>query len=79
MNSVKCNFIVLKNEMESYVGIGGRGLKNLTYPYMGVEEDNNCQNHPYVINEWTLTRSNALRARSVLSQGDCQYSARRSR
>ena len=22
--------------MESYVRIGGRGLKNLTYPYMGV-------------------------------------------
>ena len=26
---------MLKNEMESYVRIGGRGLKNLTYPYMG--------------------------------------------
>ena len=28
--------LLLKNEMESYVRIGGRGLKNLTYPYMGV-------------------------------------------
>ena len=36
MNSVKYNFIMLKNEMESYVIIGGRGLKNLTYPYMGI-------------------------------------------
>ena len=26
---------MLKNEMESYVRIWGRGLKNLTYPYMG--------------------------------------------
>ena len=40
--------------MESYVRIGGRGLKNLTYPYMGVREVKNCQNHPYVINEWPL-------------------------
>jgi hypothetical protein len=36
MNSVKYNFIILKDEMESYVRIGGRGLKNLKYPYMGV-------------------------------------------
>ena len=49
MNSVKYNFIMLKNEIESYVRIGGRGLKNLTYPYMGVEGVKNCQNHPYVI------------------------------
>jgi hypothetical protein len=27
---------MLKNEMEFCVRIGGRGLKNLTYPYMGV-------------------------------------------
>ena len=46
---------MLKNEMESYVRIGGRGLKNLTYPYMGVGGGvKNCQNHPYVINEWPL-------------------------
>ena len=46
MNSVKYNFIMLKNEMESYV----RGLKNLTYPYMGVGgRAKNCKNHPYVI------------------------------
>ena len=38
--------------MESYVRIGGRGLKNLTYPYMGVGEVKNCQNQAYVINEW---------------------------
>ena len=36
MNSVKYNFIMLENEMESYVRTGVRGLKNLTYPYMGV-------------------------------------------
>ena len=35
--------------MESYVRIGGRGLKNLSYPYMAVEGVKNCQNHPYVI------------------------------
>ena len=37
--------------MESYVRIGGRGLKNLTYAYMGVGGVKNCQNHAYVINE----------------------------
>ena len=26
---------MLKNEIKSYVRIGVRGLKNLTYPYMG--------------------------------------------
>ena len=33
----------------------GRDLKNLTYPYMGVGGIKNCQNYPYVINEWSLT------------------------
>ena len=54
MNSVKYNFIRLKNEMESYVRIGGRGLKNLTYPYMVVVGVKNCKHHPYVINESPL-------------------------
>ena len=45
---------MLKNEMESYVRIGEKDLKNLTYPYMGVGGVNNCQNHPYVINEWPI-------------------------
>ena len=45
---------MLKNEMESYIRIGERGLKNLTFPYMGVGEVKNCQNRPYVINEWPL-------------------------
>ena len=53
MNSVKSNFIMLKNEMESYVRIR-EGLKNLTYAYMGVGGVKNCQNCPYVINEWPL-------------------------
>ena len=44
---------MLKNEMESYVRVGGRGLKNLTYPYMG-EGGKNVQNHPFIINEWPL-------------------------
>ena len=40
---------MLKDEMESYVRIGGRGLKNLTY--MGVGgEPKIAKNHPYVIN-----------------------------
>ena len=42
---------MLKNEIESYVRIGGKGLKNLTYPYVGVGGIKNCQNHPYLINE----------------------------
>ena len=29
-------FSYVEKEMDSYVRIGGRGLKNLTYPYMGV-------------------------------------------
>ena len=45
---------MLKNKIESYVRIGGRGLKNLTYPYMGVGGIKNFQNHAYVINEWSL-------------------------
>ena len=44
----------MKNEMESYVRIGGGVWKNLTYPCMGVGGFKNCQNHPYVINEWPL-------------------------
>ena len=61
MNSVKYNFIMFKNEMESYVRIGKRGLKNFTYPYMGVgKRVKNCQNHPYVINEWPLSTPSEL-------------------
>ena len=41
--------------MESYARVGGRGLKNLMYAYMGVEGVKNGQNHPYVINEWSLS------------------------
>ena len=54
MNNVKYNFIMLKNEMESYVRIGGGFEKSYVgYPYMGVGRGvKNCQNHPYVINEW---------------------------
>ena len=36
--------------MESNVRIGGRGLKNLTCPYMGVGESEIAK-----INEWPLT------------------------
>ena len=42
--------------MESYVIIGGRGFKNLTYPYMEVGWVKHFQNHPYVINYWPLKR-----------------------
>ena len=45
---------MLKNEMVSYVRIGGRDLKNLTYPYMVVGVVKNCQNYAYIINEWLL-------------------------
>ena len=47
--------------MESYVRIEGRGLKNLTYAYMGVEGAKNFQNHAYVINEWPLSREDIRR------------------
>ena len=47
--------------MESYVRIGERGLKNLTYPYMGVRGGvQNCQNHAYVINEWPLIQTKIM-------------------
>jgi hypothetical protein len=39
MNSVKYNFIMLKNEMESYV-------RKILRTLMGVVEIKNCQNHP---------------------------------
>jgi hypothetical protein len=46
---------MLKNEMESYVILGGMGLKNLTYTYIGVGGGvKNCQNHACIINEWSL-------------------------
>ena len=45
---------MFKNEMESYVRIMGGGMKNVTYPYMWVGGIKNYQNHPYVINEWSL-------------------------
>ena len=39
--------------MESYVRIGGEFEKSYER-YMEVGEVRNCQNHPYVINEWPL-------------------------
>ena len=32
----------------------GKGIENLTYPYMGAGGVKNFQNHPYVIIEWPL-------------------------
>ena len=43
--------------MESYIRIGGRGMKNLKYSYMGWGVKT-CQNHPYVINKWSLKVDN---------------------
>ena len=62
---------MLKNEMESYVRIERRGLKNLMYPYMGVGwgGGKNCQNHPYVINEWSLTKLNYITSSPL--EGSC--------
>ena len=48
-------FYYVENEKESNVRIRGRGLKNLTYPYMRVWGVKNCQNHPYVVNGWPLS------------------------
>ena len=50
------HFIMLKNEMESYVRLRGRRLKNVTYLYIGVSRVKNCQNHPFIINKWPLTQ-----------------------
>ena len=52
---------MLKNKMESYVRIGGRSLKNFTYPYMGVGGVKNCQNHPYIINECPPPKINGIK------------------
>jgi len=55
MNSTKYNFIRLKNEMESYVRIGEEGFEKSYVPLHGGRGVKNCQNHPYVINEWSLS------------------------
>ena len=44
---------MLKNEIESYVRIGGMFEKSYIRLH-GVGGVKNCQNHPYVINEWPL-------------------------
>ena len=54
MNSVKCNFIMLINEMESYVRIGERDLKKSYVPLHGGRGIKNYQNHPSIINEWPI-------------------------
>ena len=46
---------MLKNEKESYVRIRGRGLKKSYVPLHGGRGAKNCQNDPYIINEWHLT------------------------
>ena len=46
---------MLKNEMESYVRIGGRGFKKSYVPLHGGRGVKNWQNHPYVINELPLS------------------------
>ena len=50
------------------------GLKNFTYPYMGVE---GCvkyfQNHPYVINEWRLKELVINRKNLTDSAQDGEY------
>ena len=43
---------MLKDEMESYVKI--EGFENSYVPLQGGRGVKNCQNHPYVINEWPL-------------------------
>ena len=41
--------------MESYVRIGGRGLKNLNVSLHGGRGVKNCQNHAYVLDDCPLT------------------------
>ena len=52
MSSAKYNLIVLKNEMEFYVRIGGKGFEKSYVPLRGAGKVKNCQNLPYLINEW---------------------------
>jgi hypothetical protein len=41
--------------MESYVRIGEEGFEKSYVPLHGGRGVKNCQNHPYVINEWSLS------------------------
>ena len=60
--------------MESYVRIGGKGLKNLTYPYMGVGGGQKLpKNHPYVINLWPLNVSFLNKLAASCSGGPCSW------
>ena len=46
---------MLKNEMESYVRLGGKAFEKSYVPLHGGRGGvKNCQNHPCVINEWPL-------------------------
>ena len=53
MNGVKYNFIMLKNEMESYVRLGGKGFEQSYVPLHGVGEGQKLQKSS-LINEWLL-------------------------
>ena len=46
--------------MESYVRIGGKVFEKSYIPLHWGRGVKNCQNHPYVINEWPLKVDNAV-------------------
>ena len=67
---------MFKNEMESYVRIGVRGLKNLTYTYIGMwGGGKNSHNHPYVINEWPQIFRASGSVNTTLRTKACQPTA----
>ena len=61
---------MLRNEMESYVRIEGR--ENLRYSYMREGGVKNCQNHPYIINEWPFITTTAKLGLAGHSQTELQ-------
>ena len=48
------HFIMLKNEMKSYVRIGREGFEKSYLALHAGRGVKHFQNHPYVINEWPL-------------------------
>ena len=73
MYSVKYNFIMLRNEMESYVRIGGEGFEKSYVPLHrgGGGGVRNCQNHPYVINEWLQSWGTMIIALQKYRKSQC--------
>ena len=66
---------MLKNEMESYIRIGGERFEKSYVTLHGGEGFKNCQNRPYVINEWLLTSSlhKNMSGTTRRARAECNY------